>query len=311
MTYDGGTGRWHYTYAIPPGATAVDFVFNSFGVWDNHGGADWHVSVTGGASNPHVVDGTLDAGMTPLAACTSQNLYADYDGRHLYVAAPGVSQTAGLDHFLFVARPGTAGTRSAPWAKAGTAPSWDVMLANEDGNGWNGWFDGSEQIVTAGLQKASNTVLEGIVDVAALGWSPAPESLYVWFGAFATSDGGALSAQVPCGDGDGLLEPGERAVVRVTTVAGVPERTPGPSLALLSSNPARGDVRARIDAGVAARVVVDLLDSSGRRVARLHDGPARGAFEVSSKSDFVPPGIYFLTVRAGSVTQSKRIALLE
>ncbi len=39
-------GVWSYTYTPAPGTEEINFVFNDgAGVWDNNGGADWHVSV--------------------------------------------------------------------------------------------------------------------------------------------------------------------------------------------------------------------------------------------------------------------------
>src|SRR5439155_22828658 len=85
MTFDPDSSRWTYTYSIPGTATSVDFVFNNgAGTWDNNDGADWHVAVTGTQAPPHVVDGTLDAGLTPIASCGGRDFYADYDGRYLY-----------------------------------------------------------------------------------------------------------------------------------------------------------------------------------------------------------------------------------
>ena len=53
LSWDAANSRFTYTYAIPATATAVDFVFNNgAGTWDNNGGADWHVAVTGGAPPP-------------------------------------------------------------------------------------------------------------------------------------------------------------------------------------------------------------------------------------------------------------------
>jgi hypothetical protein len=81
MTYDAGLALWTYTYVIPSTATAVDFVFtDGAGQWDNNGGADWHVTVSGVTVPPHIVDGTLDASVPVVASCMGQNVYAESMG---------------------------------------------------------------------------------------------------------------------------------------------------------------------------------------------------------------------------------------
>lgn len=282
MSWDAANSRFTYTYAIPASATAVDFVFNNgVGTWDNNGGADWHVTVTGGAPPPHVVDGALDAGLTPIATCGGQNLYADYDGHYLYVAAPGVAATSGLDHFLLVARTTTTGTVAAPWPRRGTATTWDLFIGNEDSNNFSGWFNAAGTQVTAGLTKASGAMMEGLIDVAAV-WGSAPGSVRIAFAGYNSPDGGALLAQAPCGNGNGLLEVGEWATFNLA-VTGVPDAGATEAarvISLLSGNPTRGRLMARIDAGPAARARIDLVDVRGRLVRRLHDGPLERPFNV-------------------------------
>ena len=316
MTWDAGTSRWRYTYAIPASATAVDFVFtNGAGLWDNNNGADLHVPVTGGSQPPHVVDGTLDAGLTPVAACAGQNLYADYDGTYLYVAAPAVQSTPSLDHFVVVARPQTSGTRGAPWAKLGTMSAFDLFLGNEDSNNWTGWFDGSETQVGNGLQKAAGAVLEGLVDVAAV-WGEAPATLRVGFASYQSPDGGALVGQVPCGDGDGDVEAAEW----VTISTGGPTDAPGAarsarlaSICLLS--PTRGTIVAFVDAGRTEWLQVDLFDVRGRLVRALYAGAAPGPVRLEIPGRGTDPplasGVYFLRARTAAGGVARRAVVVR
>ena len=325
MTFDADSSRWTYTYAIPATATAVDFVFTNGGsAWDNNGGADWHVPVTGASPPPHVADGTLDPGLTPRATCAGRELHVDYDGRWLYVAAPATGTTSGLDHFLFVARPQTTGTRAAPWAKSGTAPQYDLLLGNEDGNNWAGWFDAAGTPTTNGKTAAAGTWLEGVVDVQAL-WNPAPSSVLVGFAAYGTADGGALGAQAPCGDGDPTIEPGEWIEVASSLVgvddsgdpAGDPDRPAlGPIVRLLSAQPARdGRFAARVTWPAAAtRGRVDLVDVRGRVIAMLFDGAVAGgaACDVRGPGGQAP-GVYFVrAMSAGAAAPaSARIVVMR
>jgi len=48
-----GSNKWSYTYTVPTDATVIDIVFNNgAGIWDNNGGADWHIATTGSALPP-------------------------------------------------------------------------------------------------------------------------------------------------------------------------------------------------------------------------------------------------------------------
>lgn len=311
MTWNAATSRFDYAYSIPASATSVDFVFRSgANQWDNNGGADWHVSVSGAVSPPHVIDGTADAGVPVVASCGGADVRADYDGHWLYLAVP---KATSLDHFTFVSHPDSTALRAAPWAKAGQVASWRLMLGHESSNGWNGWFDAAGAQPTAGLQKASGAVLEALVDVTAF-FSPAPASIAIAFGAYGTADGGVLTQQAPCGDGDGALEPAERALVTPAALldAPAPRALAVPLLRLASANPVRGALRAVIDARPGERVRVDLLDLRGAAVATLHEGTAPGAvaFAADLRGRRVAPGVYFVQARAGGRTGVQRIVLL-
>jgi len=308
LTYDTGAGRWTYTYAVPSGATTVDFVFtDGLGAWDNNGGADWHVPVSGAAPPPFTMDGVLDGGVAAVATCNGADLYASYDGTWLYVAAP-TAAAAGLDRFLHVSTPATTGTVNAPWAKSGTCARYDRLLGNEESNNWTGWFDGNEAATTTGVTAASGAVLEGLIDVAAV-FGTAPAEVRVAFAAYWSADGGTLSVQTPCGNGDGNLDPGEWVTLSAATTA-VPQERGLPGLRILSGNPFRHRVRAEV-AGRGERTRVDVLDVTGRRVASLFDGIARERVTVSwNPGNEIPAGVFFLRVREGAHQETRRLVRL-
>jgi len=222
-----------------------------------------------------------------------------------------VGATTGLDHFVMVARPTTTGTQAAPWAKAGTAARWDLFLACEDANGWTGWFDGNQAQVSAGLQKATGAVLEGLVDVQAV-WGTAPTSLRLAFAAYQSPDAGTLQQQSPCGNGDANLDAVEWVTLQQQTSAA--SERPDAVAAIRIVSPARGALRATIDAGSRAHVRVDLLDVRGRRVHTLHDGPTHGLLQLDSATAGNPPlpaGVYFLRVSTPDGSTARRALLLR
>jgi hypothetical protein len=271
------------------------------------------VAVGGGAPPAHVIDGALDAGMTPVASCGGRDLHADYDGESLYLAAPAAS--GGVDHFILLARTENA-LRGAPWAKSGSAAGWDHFLAGEGDNGWIGWFDAAESVVgTPAFEKAQGAWLEGRIDVAAV-YGTAPAAIRVAFAAYATANGGALQSQAPCGDGNGNLEATEWIEVRPHgPVAVEPRATPprGIGIRPLSRNPTAEFLRARIDAGSSTDVEVELVDVAGRRLALLHDGPAHGGFEVAAdlRRLRLSPGIVLLVARSNGERATRRFALVR
>jgi hypothetical protein len=266
-----GDGTWSYTYAVPFTATQVDLAFtDGAGTWDNHGGADWHVPVTGAAAG-FQMDGALDAGVSAVAAASGHTLWAAWNGTHLYVATEPAGTTTGLDHFVLVAAD-TAGTHAAPWSKAGTvAAGSGWFLGNEESNGWAGWFDLDAGLLSAGSAEAVGSVLEGTLDAATLGL---PEIVYLAVAHYETADLGALVDQVPSGDDDGLLEAAEWMPfpLRGTATPGPPAAADAGLRLTAGPNPFRGAARIALTLPSAARVRLDVVDVAGRVVAVLGEG---------------------------------------
>ena len=211
MAFNPDSARWEYLYAIPGWATAVDFVFNDGGGnWDNNNGQDWHVAVTGGGNPGYEMDGQLDGTAQLLTSAGGRDLWADHNDELLYLACTPAA-AAGTDHLLFLAAE-TGMMSSAPWAKTGQVMSWRAFLGNEESNGWCGWFDTEPGVFS---QSACGTVLEGVIDVAAE-WGQLPENVRIALGAWETTDGGSLVAQLPIGNGDGNLDPVEFLLYHLT-----------------------------------------------------------------------------------------------
>jgi hypothetical protein len=305
MVWDAEEEAWRYAYAIPGPATSVEFVFNDgAGVWDNNGGADWSVPVSGGTGGPgYEMDGQLDEEAALAAVGDELSLFWAFDGTWLYLATEGVSATSGLDHFILVDREPSA-ARSAPWAKAGTVAGWEYFLANEDGNNWSGWFDGTESVFTsASAEKASGAYLEGALDLAAL-FGSAPDSILVAALGYATPDGGALAAQAPSGNGNGNVERAEYAVLDLSGSAVPAAPVEGVRLFPIHPNPWSDSATFRFHLPTRAFVDAAVYDVRGRLVARLGLGELPAGEQrirwdgLDASGSPLPSGVYFVRLEA-------------
>ncbi len=76
---------WEYTYVVPTNTTVIDVVFSDgSGVWDNHGGADWHVAVTNCGTPPAPVG---PVSVSAAAACEPVTITYNPAGRALQGAS--------------------------------------------------------------------------------------------------------------------------------------------------------------------------------------------------------------------------------
>jgi hypothetical protein len=289
------------------GVTALDFVLHyDDGTWDNNGGSDWHVTISGGtAPTTYVMDGALDASAELVSSNAGVNLYLDWNGSQLYMASQAASGV-GNDVFILVAGSPLA-LRSAPWAKSGQVANWAAFIGNESGNNWCGWFD--QQGATA---VSAGSVIEGTLDLAGeLGSIPA--TVYVAVGRYATADGGALTAQAPAGNGDGNLDAAEWYAFPLSTTA-VPGRDEARLTRFLPAapNPFGSSALLSYELSAEAPVTLRVLDVRGREVRTLVDGrEAAGLHTVRFAAGDLPPGVYFVHLRAGTVSQSQRVVLIK
>ncbi len=151
------------------------------------------------------------------------NLYAAIRGDTLYVAMQDAGE--GSDHFIFLAdSPGPP--RQTCWNKRGGVMTWSAFLADEDGNGFHGWFDGNETRLKDPLTYKSMTpvesknagtaaVLEGTIDLKRH-FGEIPQHLFITAAPYKSPDRGHLvaAAQVPSGDNDSDLEESEFLRIR-------------------------------------------------------------------------------------------------
>jgi endonuclease/exonuclease/phosphatase family metal-dependent hydrolase len=156
-----------------------------------------------------MLDGRTDA-QASLWASHGLNLYGSFDGRYLYVATQDAGE--GNDHFIFVTT-NPAAIVNMPWAKTGQVAPWDAFLADENDNGFAGWFDRDKAQITnvfsarAATYYQNGGALEGVIDLAGIYGAGFTQTVYVAAAPYGTGEGGSLYApsQVPEGNGDGDL----------------------------------------------------------------------------------------------------------
>ena len=206
-----------------PLSSPTDADSDGDGLLDGEEDLDGDGSVAGGETDPsngtdtqkptdirhYQMDGRPDF-QTGLWASHGLNLFGAFDGRYLYVATQDAGE--GNDHFIFVTTNPTAAV-NMPWAKAGQVAAWDAFLADENDNGFAGWFDRNKAQITNVFAARATTyyqnggALEGVLDLAALYGAGFAQTVYVAAAPYGTADGGNLytPAQVPEGNGDGNL----------------------------------------------------------------------------------------------------------
>lgn len=269
----------------------------------------------GGGGDDIALDGALDPDAVLLSEGEGASLWAAVRDSVLYVATDAVTAFAGNDIFLMV-HEGDTGSRTAPWAKAGLAVPWLRYLAREADNGWTGWFDGGEGLLSdAAYGMASGAVLEGVLPLELLyplGW---PDQLWLSAAAYATADGGALGGQVPAGDGDGDVESAE---LQLLTLAAAPTPLGGAAASNLRAWPTPFNARLNLElSGAEAGSAIEIYDSRGHRVARLDGRAADGilCLQWDGRDEAgrdLPSGVYFARgTKQGHPGQAARVVLVK
>ncbi|HEX9953253.1 MAG TPA: T9SS type A sorting domain-containing protein [Rubricoccaceae bacterium] len=120
----------------------------------------------------------------------------------------------------------------------------------------------------------------------------------------ALGDGGVLWAALGAG---GLYRTSASTVVAA--------EAPGGADALAVSvapNPARAGASVTLTLGAAADLSVSVYDALGRRIARLHDGPApAGALTLRLGTEALAPGVYVVRAAAGERTTTRRLVVVR
>jgi len=276
--------------------------------WDNNNNQNYDINFGGGSSgNTFVMDGAVDTSAQSVASNGSANLYLGWNGTDLYVATQS-AQSAGKDVFIFVSDTLGAMT-NAPWAKVGQVAGYSAYLANESTNNFVSWYN-----ATGTTNKAAGNYLEGTINIQQqFGFIPA--KLYISVGQYQTADGGALQGQIPSGNGDGNIDPGEFYSFNYTITSVNDARQNIPSQFSLSQNyPNPFNPSTVIEYSIPQREKVSLkiYDVLGKEVASLVDeDKSAGKYSVRFNAGSLSSGVYFYILRAGDFISAKKLILMK
>ena len=198
---------WEYSYVLPTNTTIIDVVFNNgAGVWDNNGGADWHVAVTNCGAAPEPLP-TVSFSPTNAAACDPITITYNPSGRPLLganpvkihvghngwqdVILPNPSMTASGANWTYVYAPPPGATNIDVVFNDG-ASTWD----NNDGDDWH--FDVADcPDLPTGLaitNPATGTaVSNSVTSISLAGIADGMEGQLLWTNKL-TGGSGAISA---------------------------------------------------------------------------------------------------------------------
>ena len=190
--------------------------------------------------HPFTIDGLLDSTQWLRAGVSGTlRLHAAIRGHHLYLATQDAGEAS--DHFIYLHNQ-SAAMQPANWSKAGQVMQWSAFLADENSNGFKGWFNSAAQqlpfganysATTSGLNNngaTGNGVLEGTINLPAH-FGSWPVQLYVAAAPFGDGNGGALvaNAQVPAGNGDGNIQANEFLILNTRDITlDLPTSNAGP-----------------------------------------------------------------------------------
>jgi hypothetical protein len=274
----------------------------------------WVGEATGIAS--HLIDGELDEEATLVASGDGLELYADWDGRYLYIATNGVGATNALDHFILIGEDLSTPV-AAQWAKTGTVADRLFYIGNENDNNWCGWFDSGENLLSSGTEAASGTWLEGLIDLDYHLGTPLPDGVYLCAAGWGTYDGDPLMIQAPSGNLNGDIDESEFVWFPFSTT-GTEDRGPTSiSMSPASPNPFSSSTTIRLFLPRPAPVSLEIYDVAGRRVRTLISGslgPGRHTFSwdgLNSSGNEVSQGIYFLKMISGEHHRTGKVVILK
>jgi choice-of-anchor C domain-containing protein len=104
--------------------------------------------------------------------------------------------------------------------------------------------------------------------------------------------------------------------VTLTSLAGVAPAAPALALSAPAPNPSRGGCATSFSLAVPGRASLTVFDAAGRELAVLADGAFtagahHGAWDGLVGGREAPAGLYFVSLRAGGVTLTRRLLLLH
>jgi len=289
----------------------INFVirFND-NTWNNNNGQDFKITLSGGSggTTDYIMDGNLDESANVVSSNNNVSLYSDWNGTELYIATQSAS-SLGKDAFIFITDTLT-NLITAPWGKSGKVISWDAYLANESTNNYVGWYDNSGNVA-----KAAGTFLEGTINLAQE-FGNLPTNLYLAVGNYSTTDGGALTNQVPSGNGNGDIESSEfiRYDYLINDVENEQNIVTEYSLEQNYPNPFNPTTKIKysIPFNNSGKTKLEIYDILGNKIKTLVDEYKQaGTYSIEFNASNLASGVYFYKLTAGQFTSTKKLLLLK
>ena len=154
------------------------------------------------ANARYEIDGALDDNVAEVASGTGIKLWAEFNGRELYIATEAAPR--GEDTFILLSD-NTGRISVAPFGKDGTVPTAGIFVADEGENDYTNWFGTTGQSRSATEALPGRGVLEGTLNIFEE-FGGIPDELYIAAVRYEGGDNGGLLAQAPAGNGDNSVD---------------------------------------------------------------------------------------------------------
>lgn len=252
---------------------------------------------SGAQHSPRLVSdnaGGVIAVWTDVRSGTSK-IYAqrlDGNGQRLWAPADGIALCTanGTQQGPAVVTDGAGGVIVA-WQDRRNGVEFDLFAQRVDPNGSLLWGPGAAPITQAAGNQESVTLVSDAQSGAIAAWTDRRSGNPDIYANRITSNG---TVDVPFGTPTAFR------------------------FAFASSNPSRGDMRMTLDLPQPSRVTAEVLDVAGRRLRRLDMGSELGAGVhplfwdgADEAGTRLPPGLFYVRVRAGAETSVIRVVRLD
>lgn len=289
--------------------------------WDNNGGSDYKITVSGNSSNgggqPTIVPFTMDGSLDTIAPTRATNnnvpLITGWNGRDLYVATKSAA-SLGKDVFILVSDTRDVLT-TAPWGKGGQVGKYDFMIGNESTNNWAGWQNATGTNVTTNVGvNAGSQYLEGTLNLGAAFGATIPSPLYIAVAVYGTNNATPLDTQVPSGNADANVDGVEYYQYTFNPATGtLAEEVPTESkLYATYPNPFSDETNIMYRLKDDGNVRLEVYDMLGRMVQSVKDDYMESGYhQLKANFAHLASGTYMLRMHTADKTEMVKLLVVK